>query len=368
MRAPPPFRYMRWAKELRAGARYHLGASGLPPPPPELLPLGALDTDLAQHGGDAPPAAREALAARLGVTPERLAITLGTSHALYLACAVLLAPGDRCLVEEPAYEVLATLPTLFGAQVARFARRLDKGYRPGIDLAARIRSERPRLVVLSNPHNPSGALLSLDELEPLAAATREVGAQLIVDEVYLEYLADAPARSARHLGDHVVACASFTKAFGLGSVRFGWLVASQAIVEAALAFNDYIAVLYPNPCAWVGIAALERIDALQRRALAIREANLPIVRQFVRARAELSWHEPEAGIIAFLRIEGLADTGPFCERLLREQDTLLVPGGFFDAPAHVRLGFGIDQAPLREGLRRIGRALDARSAGDDPEL
>ncbi|HZO13269.1 MAG TPA: pyridoxal phosphate-dependent aminotransferase [Polyangiaceae bacterium] len=356
----PPFRYMVWAKAHRAGARFHLGLSGMAPPPPDLMPLALSEPDLAQRGTDAPPDAHARLAARFAVDRSELLLTLGTSHAFYLVCASTLSPGDVCFVERPAYEMLPTLPTLFGASVMPFERTLADGYRPAADLPARIRAERPKMVLLSNPHNPSGAFLSLDELTPLARATQEVGAVLAVDEVYLEYFPDAPARSARHLGEHVVVASSFTKAFGLGTVRFGWLIGSRARIEAAARYNDYISVLYPNPCAWVGLLALDHLEALQERAMRVASENRAIVRTFVEARDDVRWHPPEAGIIAFPQLVDLDDTSAFCDELLERHDTLLVPGSFFDAPSHVRLAYGIDPSLLREGLARLGRALDAR--------
>jgi aspartate/methionine/tyrosine aminotransferase len=348
---------MVWAKALRAGARFHLAASGLTPPPHELMPLDLADPDLVQRGADAPPELRARLACRFGLPPERLMVTLGTSHAFYLLCASTLEPGDLCLVERPAYEMLATLPTLFGAEVRRFERRLEEGYRP--DLLGRIAAERPKMILLSNPHNPSGALMSLDELEPIARAAAVAGSLLAVDEVYLEYLRDAPERSAVVLGGDVAVASSFTKAFGLGTVRCGWLIGSEARIEAATRYNDYISVLYPNPSAWVGIAALDRLEALQDRAMGVVAENLPVVRAFIESRRDVRWYPPDAGVICFPQLSRLGDTTPFCEALLRDEDTLVVPGRFFEAPSHVRLAFGCDTATLREGLVRLGRALDA---------
>jgi len=354
-----PFRYMVWAKTHHGGASYHLGLSGLPPPDSSLLSLeGGQQLDLAQRGYDMPPAARQRLAARFGVAEAQLLLTLGTSHALYLVCASLLRAGDLCLVETPAYELLTGLAALQDARVERFERMQAAGYRLSADLPATIRAKKPRLVLLTNPHNPSGALLSHAELGAVSEAARDAGSLLVVDEVYLEYLPDSPARSAHHLGDHVLCASSFTKAFGLGTVRFGWLIGREDLVESAIRYNDYISVLYPNPAAWVGMAALDGLEGLQARAERICQDNLPIVTDWIESRPDVSWHQPEAGVVGLVRLHKLQDTTLFCERLLTEQDTQVVPGSFFGAPGHVRLGFGVAQPILREGLARLARALD----------
>ncbi|MBW2458276.1 MAG: aminotransferase class I/II-fold pyridoxal phosphate-dependent enzyme [Deltaproteobacteria bacterium] len=355
----PPFRYMVWAKRQQAHAAINLAASCLAPPDPGWLTLGAGDLDLAQRGYDMPPEARQRLADRFGVEVDRLMLTLGSSHGMYLLCASSLRPGDLCLVERPAYELLPGLPGLFGAEVERFERTMGSGYRLPADLPARIAAERPRLVLMTNPHNPSGALLSTAELAPIAEAVAAVGGRLVVDEVYLECLPDAPLQSAHRLGPAVAVASSFTKAFGLGTVRFGWVVAAPEPIEEAIRYNDYISVLYPNPCAWVGLRALDQLGALQARAAEVRRRNLPILEQWVADHPEVSWHPPEAGVIAFPRVTDRGDVSALCDQLLRDHDTLVVPGSFFGAPGHIRIGFGMAAGELREGLSHLSRVLTA---------
>ena len=333
-------------------------------PAAEQLPLAPHAADLVHAGYDMPPEARRRLAERYGLADEnRLMLTLGTSHAFHLLCASTLSPTDRCLVERPAYEMLVNLPGLFGASVSRFERRFEDGWRLPMSLPERIRRERPAMVLVSNPHNPSGVMLDRRDLAPVAEAVADVQGLLAVDEVYLEYTDDPVGRSALGLGadvggDHVAVASSFTKAYGLGTVRFGWLVASPARIEAALQYNDYISVLYPNPGAWVGLAAMNRLEALARRARDCQDRGRSIVQAWVDERDDVTWVRPDAGIIGLPRLARVDDTEAFVERLLEEHGTLVVPGEFFEAPGHVRLGFGVEEETLREGLVRIGLALD----------
>jgi aspartate/methionine/tyrosine aminotransferase len=359
------FQYMVWAKTHRP-ARYDLSQSGLEVPGPELLDLAraaaggsaGLRTALERSGPDMPDAIRRRVAGRFGLPAERLMLTLGTSHGLFLACRALLEPGDLALCERPAYEVLATLPAMVGARVERVERQAGSGWRLPATLCADIGRLRPRLLVLSNPHNPTGAVLGAEELAPVAEALERVGGVLLVDEVYLEFSARAAEQSLGRLGRNVVVVSSLTKAFGLGNVRFGWLAAEAELVARALRLNDYVTVLYPSPCAWVGGHALDSLEALQRRAEAVRRRNLPIVQAWIDSRSDVGWHPSEAAVIGLLQLRRLADTARWCAELHDRWDTLVVPGEFFEAPGHVRLGFGCAPEPLREGLARIGRALD----------
>src|SRR5690606_33031884 len=96
--------------------------------------------------------------------------------------------------------------------------------------------------------NPSGTLLRRDDLAPVAEACAAVGALLLVDEVYLTFLDEPGRRSAFGLPATAIA-SSITKPFGLGMVRFGWLAGPEALVDAAIRYNDFGAVIYPSPSA-----------------------------------------------------------------------------------------------------------------------
>jgi aspartate/methionine/tyrosine aminotransferase len=134
-------------------------------------------------------------------------------------------------------------------------------------------------------------------------------------------------------------------------------VAEPAVVAVALRLNDFISVLYPSPSAAVGAYALARLPALRERAAQARRAGLAVVDGWLAAGPAAGWQRSEAGIIGLLALSGVRDTTRFCRELAQRWDTSLVPGEFFDAPGHVRIGFGIEPSLLAEGLARLGRAL-----------
>ncbi|MEZ4440546.1 MAG: pyridoxal phosphate-dependent aminotransferase [Polyangiaceae bacterium] len=347
---------MQWAKTrfVHQPPRYHLASSGLTPP--EGIFADGLDDP---QDVTAVAEAQRAVAARYRVDVDRVTLTMGTSHAFFLLCASQLRPGDRCLVEQPCYPMLQNLPGLFGAETHRFERSFADGFAIPGDLVARIEALRPRLVLLANPHNPSGVVAPLEALRPIAEAVRSVGGVLGVDEVYLEYFPDAVARSALSLGEGVAVGASLTKAYGFGPLRFGWLVGDAPVVRQAVLYDDYVMVHYPAPAAAAALRVLERLDQLAARAGEVRARGLASVEAFVASRDDVSWHAPDAGVVGLLRLHGVADTMGFVERLVEEEETIVVPGEFFGAPGFVRLGFGGDPPMLEEGLRRLGRLLDA---------
>lgn len=111
----------------------------------------------------------------------------------------------------------------------------------------------------------------------------------------------------------------------------------------------------------LSVLAFEHLDTLIARTRALLDRNSALIEPFLQGRPELEYVRPDGGTVAFPRIRGVADTRPFAARLLAERDTAIVPGHFFEAPAHFRVGFSGDTASLTEGLEQLGAALDARA-------
>ena len=217
---------------------------------------------------------------------------------------------------------------------------------------------RTRLVILTNPHNPSGALVSESSVRALARLAEERGIHVLFDEVYRDTVLDGRPAPAAVLSDRFVSTSSLTKSFGLASLRCGWALASPAVAESIRRARDVVDVWAPMPADRMSVVAFAHLDRLEARARAIVAANLTAVSAFLESRPELEWVPPRS-TLAFPRLAGVADAGPFVDRLFRETGTAVAPGRFFGAPAHFRIAFGGDPDAVREGLAAIGRALGA---------
>ena len=152
---------------------------------------------------------------------------------------------------------------------------------------------------------------------------------------------------------------SLTKAYGLAGLRCGWIIASPAVSARVRAIRDVVDGSGPYVAERLALTAFEHIDRLKSRARKIFAENLAIVRSMAQANPRLEWLEPAAGTTAFPRIKDLSDTREFVERLIRDHDTIVVPGYFFQARQHVRIAFGGRTDMLREAVRRFDLALRA---------
>jgi aspartate/methionine/tyrosine aminotransferase len=353
--------YMRWAKE-HAAARFNLANSGL---------VGCTTADLAFEPGDllvnAPdagsrdgyPPLKEAIAAQYGVAPGQVVLAEGTSGANFLAFSALVQPGDAVLVEEPTYEPLLAALGFLGARTLRFARRFEDGYRPDFEHLRQQLGDGVRLVVLTNPHNPSGVLLSPEDVAEIGRLAEAAGALVLVDEVYRDTWFEAAPPSHVHLGPHFLATSSLTKSYGLSGLRCGWILAAEDIADRMRHTYDLMAAAGSMPGQSLATAAFRQLPRFAARSREILDPNIALVHAFLKEHEE--WLEcvvPERSMTVFPRLRKELDSEPLHDRL-RLLETSIVPGKFFASPRHFRLGFAVQTEDVARGLENLGRGLQA---------
>lgn len=354
--------YMHFSK-LHEPATHDLTGSNLHPVDLAELP-GAVEA-LELHGpndeGYLP--LIEAIAARYGVSTDRVCTATGTSGANFLAMAALLRPGDGVLVERPAYDPLLGAARLLGADVGRFERRFEDGWLPDpVEIAKRL-VRGTRLVVLTNLHNPSGVRLPDDVLDEIGRRAERVGARVLVDEVYLEAAFAAAPRPAATRSPVFVSTNSLTKTWGLAGLRAGWALAAPEIAEAMRRARDVVDAVGSFPSDALATVAFGHMDALRERSRAILGPNAARLAEVLDGARAVEWVRPDGGPVAFPRLRGTDDAGPFLRRALAEYGLGLVPGRFFEMPAHFRVAVGGDPRRVRPALDRLADALGGWPGG-----
>jgi aspartate/methionine/tyrosine aminotransferase len=357
-----PLEYMEWAKREPGKASLNLCRSGL-----DDLSIKDLDLDLGaleirgEHSlGYAP--LLEALASRFEVNVENVLPTLGASHGIFYVCAALLGRGDAVLVEKPAYEPLLAVPEALEAEVGRIERRFDNRYQVDLEELKSALTDKTKLIILTNPHNPSGVLLEPANLRGILALAAEKGVYVFIDEIYLGFQEGKEGRSAFSRAPHVISASSLTKVFGLGGLRCGWLLASEELVRRMHIIRDHINVEEVFIGEQISARVIPHLDALYQKARPRIHENQSLVRKFIVGEKRLSWVAPAPGLICFPRVESNL-SGDDLARICREKyDTAIVPGCFFEEPRHFRLGCGVSPATLAQGLDNIRKAL-AQSDG-----
>ena len=350
--------YMEWAK-TRSQARFNLASSGVAEIPMSELPIRLEDLELTGPSFYGYPPLQERLAKKAGVTPECVVAATGASMANYLALAAFLEPGDHVLIEEPAYGPLVDAASHLGAEIRRFPRRAEDAFAVDPDRVRSALTPRTRLVVLSNLHNPSNALVGEEAMRPIGELAGRVGARVVVDEVYLDALFEHAPRSAFALDpERYVITSSLTKAYGLGGLRCGWIVADPSSARRMWRLNDLFGVVPAHAAERLSIVALDHLPKVAARAKALLEANRKTLQRFFDGRAELEVPRLQAGMIAFPHLRR-GDVQGLCAVLREKHETTVVPGRFFGLSDHFRISYGCLPATLAGGLKGLAAALDA---------
>jgi hypothetical protein len=298
-----------------------------------------------------------------GATVERVEVTNGTSEANYLVALTLLGPGDDVAMEVPNYMQLPGVARSLGANVKTFQLRQESGWEPEWDEFERAVTPRTKLLYLSNPNNPTGAVLPEAAMRRIAQRCDDTGTWLLSDEVYQgAEIEGERTRTFWGMGERVIVTSGLSKAYGIPGVRVGWLVAPVSIAAACWTQHDYLTI-GPNKMsdqlARVAVEPHNRERCYARTGQILRH-NLPIARAWIEGfGGRLAWREPRAGAIALLKYQGSSPSLEIAERVRKNQSTLIVPGSHVGLEGHLRIWLGGREEFLREGLRRIGEELAA---------
>ena len=370
----PLFKMERMQSTYENYVDYNLSESGVHPMRVEELLDGSIDAErlLALEMGYCQSNGTEELRDRIalfypGAKRENVLVTNGGAEANYVTFWTLLEKGDRVALEIPNYFQTPGLARIFAgrADLFRLRRRGGEDSRWTLDVDSLRRSvtRKTRLILVTNPNNPTGAILSEKEMDELVAAARRAGAWIVADEIYrgAEVLGKtAPTFWGRY--DRVIITSGLSKAFGLPGLRIGWVLGPPKTVKEIWTHRDYTTIAPSILSDHLARIAMEpqRRESIFHRTRSIIRQNLPVLETWIRSHGDLfTYTPPEAGAIAFLRYDLPIASIPLVDRLRVERSVLIVAGDQCGVPKHVRIGYGSPSASVRKGLSRIDLTLAA---------
>ena len=270
----PIFAMERWQSHHENRVDFNLAESGVQPITlDELRSIATVDpsdTLLGYGHTDGSPLLRERIAAMYpGAAADNVVATVGSAEANFLAMWRLVEPGDRVVVVRPAYEQTTGLAAGLGAHVESVWLQENLGWQPAPGAAAEAIQPGTRVVVVTNPNNPTAQPLGEAATAEIVEAAERAGAWILSDEVYAGgELSGEPTPSMWGRTDRVLVSASLSKAYGLPGLRLGWLLAPPEFREELWARKDYTTIA-PSPLSdRLGAAALE--PAVRGRAAGAR--------------------------------------------------------------------------------------------------
>ncbi len=364
----PPFAMERWQSTYEHRVRYNLSESGVHPLTlDELIELTDLDPAevlLGYTQSDGSDTLKERIAALYpAARPDHVIATTGGAEANYVVLWRLVSPGDRVVVLEPTYGQTPGLARGLEADVISVKLEESLGWQPPPGAVRAAVEPGTRLVIVTNPNNPTGAILSEESMREIAEACAAAGAWLLADEVYAGAEVEGPETPSFWGGyERVIVTASLSKAYGLPGLRLGWIVAPRELKEELWGRKDYTTIA---PTALSDVAATRVLSPgvrarILERTKGIIRGNLVILGGWLDARPELfRYIPPSAGAICYVRYALDIGSSDLAERLRVDQDVLVVPGDHFGMDGFVRLGFGNPAADLEAALDRIAELVGA---------
>jgi aspartate/methionine/tyrosine aminotransferase len=309
---------------------------------------------------------RDLIAAEgVGLRSDDVLVTAGASAALFTVSSALLDRGAHALVCAPNYATNLETPFAVEADLERLELRFEHGWHLDLDEAASRLRPDTRLVSVTYPHNPTGSMISRDELEALVGLVEaHPVARLLVDETYRELAYGDPLPMASSLSPRVIGVSSMSKTYGLPGLRIGWLTCrDNDLMEMLLAAKEQIFITGATLDEELTARVLERRGAILPTILQQVAARLALVREWIEPHETFEWVEPRAGAVCFPRIrpDVLVDIDLFYRVLFEEHGTYVGAGHWFDQDRRFfRLGFA--WPPVRElarGLESLDAAADA---------
>jgi len=352
---------LSWHKNLPSGI-IDIASSGMP----NLTSLSQLGLDLGDlplwgdnlNGGYS--ALKEHLAWQYGVEPERIVITSGASMANFIVMTHLLRKGDSVMVESPTYRPLVdAVKAIIEKDAIPFHRRRENRYRIDLD-SEDIEQYKPKLLVMTNPHNPTGMFDKLETISEVAERMDRYGGTVLVDEIFLPFVQGGERMSAAAFDPRVIISGSLTKVWGLGGLRIGWIIAPEELAYQLVKNLNYMTVLLPFVTEYISHKILTDADLNGRLLGKAREhskQNRGIVTKFMSKHPDFVYTEPDAGVITSVHFRDGRSSGQLYEELIRSHNCYVAPGRMFGADDSFRLGFGCDQENLNLGLDAISSVL-----------
>ena len=314
------------------------------------------------------PVLREAVAGfyqqRYGVDldPQRVVITPGGSGALLLVSALLVDAGKEVLMADPAYPCNRHFMRLVEGRARMIATGPESGYQLTPELIEQHWGSDSVAVLSASPANPSGSVLSADELRAMAGTTRRLGGQLIVDEIYHGLTYGCDATSVLEVAPDAWVLNSFSKYFGMTGWRLGWLIAPEEAVPELekLAQNLYICAPHLSQQAALAAFSDETLAICETRREAFHQR-----RDFLlHALRELGFaipYTPEGAFYLYADASAFGqDAQGLCQHLIETEHVAITPGldfGHHRASEHLRFAYTSSLPRLEQAVERIARGL-----------
>lgn len=298
-----------------------------------------------------------------GLSQGHVIVTTGASEANFAVVAALVKPGDHVVIEHPNYPPLYEVPRSLGCDVSLLTLKYEDRFKPDLDELKSKITPATKLVSLTHPNNPTGSIISEEELCEVIDVIEFYETYLLFDETYRHMAyGENLLPPAASLSERAVSITGMSKCYGLPGIRTGWLATkNQFIRDSVVAIREQLSISNNTLGEEIALSVLKRYDTFLDNARQRIENNREIVASWMENHDSFEWVYPDAGVVCFPRIKEHVAVDP--DRLFRHlaevYKTFVVPGRCFEMDSrHFRIGFGADAEEIRTGLSNLDKALN----------
>lgn len=297
------------------------------------------------------------------IKPANVLVCSGAATALFIVATTLLSETDHLVVVRPNYGTNLETPRAINCAMSIIDLTFEEGFVLNVDQIRQAIQPNTRLISLTNPHNPTGTIISEAILNELIELAEAHNCYLLVDETY-RYL-NFQTLLAPYLAEksrNVISVSSLSKAFGVPGIRMGWIICRDAgLMHQFLAAKEQIMITNSVVDEQIALHILQNQNNLLTKAHEHIRTNFAIIRHFFAQTTYLNWVEPTAGVVCFPRLKGgySLNTEAFYKSLYSNYHTLVGPGHWFEQDKiYMRIGFGYPTTnELTTGLQNLERCL-----------
>ncbi|MGJ7920085.1 aminotransferase [Neobacillus sp. LXY-4] len=293
---------------------------------------------------------------------SEIIVTVGASQAIDISLRAILDPGDEVIVVEPCFVSYVPLVELAGGKAIQVQALKENDFKIQASQLESVVSYKTKALFICSPNNPTGTMLSREDLLEIARFAEKHDLLVITDEIYAELVYDEQYTSVaaiQNMWERTILISGFSKGFAMTGWRLGFVCAPEEIAQAILKIHQYAMMCAPTMAQYAAIEALKsgESDVADMRKSYRRRRNY-IVQSF--NEMGLTCHMPGGAFYAFPSIESTGLTSEeFAERLLLEEKVAVVPGNVFgeSGEGHIRCSYATSMEQLQEAVVRIKRFL-----------
>ena len=297
---------------------------------------------------------------RPGLGPENVAVTTGSTAALYATLQALIEEGDEVLVPDPGFVLYPPHTELAEGTPVSYPLRHEEGFQVDIDELAERVTDDAKAIVICSPSNPTGVGFDAETVEGILDVAEDNDLWVLVDEAYDVFTYEGDPVSFLGQGYEKLAYFNtFSKRYAMTGWRLGFAVAPEPLAEKIRVVGYHMYAAPPTPAQHAALAALEGPnDHMEQMRDELRERRDVVVEECERID-ELELVKPDGAIYAFPRFDADISSMELSVKLL-DADVVVVPGSAFGdhGEDHLRLSFAADPQDIRQGLQVVEKVLD----------